>query len=67
MNNLTRYLITLAVGFLGGVIAAAVANEPAAEYLRHGLIGMAPALATLQMTLTKSDDMPKAKGAGAGQ
>ena len=69
MNNLSRYLLTLGLGFLGGVGTAAAEDEKNPDYLRHGIIGMGPAVVALQLTLQKSEvvEAQKSKGTAAGQ
>lgn len=52
MRNWHRWLITLGLGFLGGVVMCA-ADDAASfgSYVRHGLLGMGPAVAALKMNL----------------
>lgn len=66
MKNYHRWLFSLLLGFLGGVIMCASdgdSRQKFADYFRHGLIGMGPAVASLKMTL--SGDEEKANAAGA--
>ena len=58
MKNWQRWLLTLFLGGLGGMIS--VATDPmghtAADYFRHALIGMGPAVVALQLTLGKGSN-----------
>ncbi len=53
MKNWQKWALTLALGFGGGVIGVATDTQdhPAKDYVRQGLLGLAPAVAALKMTL----------------
>ena len=57
MRNWQRWAITIASGFLGGLIQCASDSQPQAfmDYFRHGLIGLGPAVAALQLTLNQNE------------
>ena len=52
MKNWSKWLVTLALAFLGGV-ATAASDQGATprDYARHGLIALAPAVAALKTKL----------------
>ena len=59
MQNWHKWALTLLLGFLGGVsTAAGDVGATFQDYARHGLIGMAPAIAALKMTLEKDAPLP---------
>lgn len=57
MRNWQRWTLTLVLGFLGGVIQCASDTQPqaAADYIRHGFIGLGPAVACLQLVLKNEE------------
>ena len=58
MSNWQRWTVTLVIGGMGGLISCVSDSsqpQPMYDYVRHVLIGMAPAVAALQLTLTKEE------------
>lgn len=53
--NTKKWLLTFTLGFLGGVVQCASDSKPQTigDYVRHGLIGLGPAIAGLNLTLDK--------------
>lgn len=68
MRNWQRWIVTLSLAFFGGIIQCASDSKPQTlgDYVRHGLIGLGPAVAALQLTLNRQESEAKAKGAGNG-
>lgn len=54
-DNSKRWLLSLALGFFGGVCQCASDTQPQGinDYVRHGFIGLAPAIACLKITLDR--------------
>ena len=57
MRNWQRWALTFATAFLGGMIECAADTKPQAlsDYVRHGLIGMVPAVMALKLTLNEDE------------
>lgn len=57
-QNVAKWALTFALGALGGVIQCASDTQPqhGIDFLRHALIGMGPAVAALNITLSNSKD-----------
>jgi hypothetical protein len=55
MTNTKRWLLTFVLGFAGGMLQTVASNgtHQPWDYIRSGLIGMAPAIGALKMTLEK--------------
>lgn len=54
MTNWHKWVLSIIVGFLGGVIAAASDHGAGiTDFVRHGLIGAGPAVAALNVRLQK--------------
>lgn len=54
MQNWHRWAMTIGLAFFGGVITAASDHDAKLmDYLRHGLISAGPAVAALNVTLTR--------------
>lgn len=53
LTNLQRWLLTFAMGAMGGVLQCAMDTQPQhfADYVRHAIIGLGPATAALNLTL----------------
>lgn len=64
-RNGWRYVIVILLSFVGAAATAAT-DEKATwrDYFRHGLIGCAPTLTALNMTLEKDLGISRAQGAG---
>lgn len=55
MTNWHKWVLSIIVGFFGGVIAAASDHGASlSDFMRHGLIGAGPAVAALNVSLAKS-------------
>lgn len=61
MNYLQKWMLTLSLGFLGGMVQCASDSKPQTvdDYVRHGLIGLGPAIAGLQLTLSSNQPKPE--------
>jgi hypothetical protein len=60
MQNWHRWVLSIALGFLGGFCAVAQADSKAPwqdpwPYTKGGMVGVLPAIAALKMTLEKGD------------
>lgn len=53
MSDLQRWVIAVLLGAFGGLVQAAsdTSAQNARDYIRHAAVGIAPAIAALQMTL----------------
>lgn len=60
MQNWHRWVLTLVLGFAGGVIQCASSghSETAADYIRSGIIGLGPAIGALNLSLQKTEAKP---------
>jgi hypothetical protein len=68
MRNWQRWTLTLALGFLGGLVqcASGQGNPALRDYVRAGLIGLGPAIACLNITLNQNEtSAEKSKGMSA--
>lgn len=68
MKNWQKWALALATGFLGGIIIAATHDRSGLrDYVRDGLIGMAPTVGALNLTLKRelgvSEESSKAASA----
>jgi hypothetical protein len=57
MQNWHKWLLSLALGLLGGICQAATNPVPAkiSDYVRSGCIGLIPSISALQLTLNASN------------
>lgn len=57
LTNPQKWILTLLLGFLGGLVQAAVDGHQMSwgGYVRHGLLGMGPAIAALNLNLNQPE------------